>query len=187
MLKKPIPNIWELINGFEEWVSKEKGWNVNKFYDLIEVENEYYKFFWTHNFHIQTFKKILQRQSCSLGDDLSYRTVKMSYMVWMLNAPPEPSVWNLVKVTSCLSKRVAIYALNSTTSGTPNFLKLNETKNKVLEEFETFLMSKYGIKMEPLKSSTNFPDKPPSYERCYTASALKSCHISQSKLRTAIV
>lgn len=144
-----IPKVWELVNGFEEWVNKEKSWKVNKFYDLIAVENEYYKFFWTQNFHIQTFKKILQRQSCSLGEHLSYRTVKISYMVWMLNKTPEPAVWNLIKGTPCLSKRVSIYALSEPFGGVPNCLKLNETGNIVLEEFENFLTRKYGIKLHP--------------------------------------
>jgi len=149
ILKNSTVKIWDLVNRFEEWASEKKGWNIIKSYDLIAVGNEYHKFFWTQNFHLQTFKKILQRQSCSLGEHLSYRTVSISYMAWILNETPQPIVWNLIKKTPCLSKRVAIYALNKAYSGMPNCLKLNETENIVLEEFEKFLTRKYGIELEP--------------------------------------
>jgi len=138
--------IWELVDKFEEWVSKEKEWKVSRFYDLIQVKNEYYKFIWTQNFHLETFKKILSRQSCSIGDHCSYKTVGVSYMIWILNETPRPMVWKLVKKTPCLSKRVAIYAVNKAFSGVLNCLKLNETGNLVLDEFEKFLRREYGIK-----------------------------------------
>lgn len=138
--------IWELIDKFEDWVSKEKEWKVIRFYDLIQVKNEYYKFIWTQDFHLETFKKILSRQSCSIGDYRSYITVGVSYMIWILNEIPKPMVWKLVKRTPCLSRRVAIYAVTEAFSGIFNCLKLNETGNLVLNEFEKFLRREYGIK-----------------------------------------
>ncbi len=81
-------------------------------------------------------------------------------MTWILNETPQPIVWNLIKETPCLSKRVAIYALNEAYSGIPNCLKLNETENIVLEEFEKFLTREYGIKLEPFfQNLTNLPPK----------------------------
>jgi hypothetical protein len=80
---------------------------------------------------------------------LSYKTVKISYMVWILNETPRPMVWKLVKETPCLSKSVALYDLSGSFRGRINCLKLNETKNPVLEEFETFLNREYGIKLKP--------------------------------------
>ena len=114
------PKIWEIVNKFEEWISKEKEWKVSRFYDLIQIGNKYHKFIWTKNFHPETFKKILSRQSCSLGDHLSYRTVRVSYLAWILNETPRPMVWKLVKETPCLSKRVAIYTVNKAFNGILN-------------------------------------------------------------------
>jgi hypothetical protein len=70
-------------------------------------------------------------------------------MVWILNETPRPMVWKLVKETPCLSKSVALYDLSGSFRGRINCLKLNETKNPVLEEFETFLNREYGIKLKP--------------------------------------
>ena len=146
MLRVSNPKIWEIVNKFEEWVMKEKDWKVSRIYDLIQVNNDYYKFIWTQNFHLETFKKILSRQLCSLGDHLSYKTVSVSYMAWILNKTPGAMVWKLVKETPCLSKRVAIYTLNKAFTGIPNCLKLNKTQSIVLDEFEKLLAREYGIK-----------------------------------------
>ena len=152
--------IWELIDKFEEWVSKEKEWKVIRFYDLIHVKNEYYKFIWTQDFHLETFKKILSRQSCSIGDYRSYKTVEVSYLIWILNEIPRPMVWNLVKRTPCLSRRVAIYAVTEAFSGIFNCLKLNETHTIVLEEFENFLKTIFGIKLKNyFEKNTDIPAK----------------------------
>jgi hypothetical protein len=152
--------IWELVDKFKEWVNKEKGWKVNRLYDLLEVNNKYYKFFWTQNFHLETFKKIISRQSCSLGQKLSYKTVKVSYMAWILNETPRPIVWKLVKETPCLRKRVAIYTVNKSFNGVLNCLKLNETENIVFDEFENFLKLEYGIKPNSFFENTeNSPMK----------------------------
>ena len=67
-------------------------------------------------------------------------------MVWIFNETPRPMAWKLVKETPCLSKKVAIYTVNKDVSGVLNCLKLNETENIVLDEFEKFLKREYGIK-----------------------------------------
>jgi hypothetical protein len=113
------------------------------------VENEYYKFYWTRDFHPQTFKKILAKQSCSLGEHLAYKTVRVSYMVWILNETPSPMVWKLVKETPSFSKKVALYDLSEAFRGNLNCLKLDETGTPVLEEFEMFLNREYGIRLKP--------------------------------------
>ena len=74
-------------------------------------------------------------------------------MAWILNETPRPMVWKLVKETPCLSKRVALYDLCGVFGGRRNCLKLNETENPVLEEFEIFLNSEYGIKLKPFFST----------------------------------
>jgi hypothetical protein len=149
ILKNTTPKIWDLVNKFEEWVVEEKGWNINRFYDLIEVEDEYYKFYWTRDFHPQTFKKILARQSCSLGEHLSYKTVRPSYMAWILYEAPSISIWKIIKETPKFSRKVALYDLSEAFKGEPNCLKLNETETPVLEEFEMFLNREYGINLKP--------------------------------------
>jgi hypothetical protein len=72
--------------------------------------------------------------------------VGVSYIIWILNETPRPMVWKLVQKTPCLSKRVAIYTITEAFSGIFNCLKLNETGNLVLNEFEKFLRREYGIK-----------------------------------------
>ena len=70
-------------------------------------------------------------------------------MAWILNETPSPMVWKLVKETPCLSKKVAIYDLSEAFGGELNCLKLNQTENPVLREFEGFLNIEYGIKFKP--------------------------------------
>ena len=70
-------------------------------------------------------------------------------MAWILNETPSPMVWKLVKETPCLSKKVALYDLSEAFRGRFNCLKLNETENPVLEEFEMFLNREYGIRLKP--------------------------------------
>ena len=137
-----------------------KDWKVYPLYDLIQVNNEYYKFIWTNSFHGEAFKEIITKQSCSLGSHLSYQTVEASYIAWILAEKPETIVWNLVKNTPCLSKRVAIYSLNKSFGGIINCLKLNKTGNMVLSEFESFLEKEHGIKPKPFdENATNILTK----------------------------
>ena len=152
--------IWKVVDDFKEWASNRKDWKVYTVYDLIQVNNEYYKFIWTNSFHEETFKKIIRKQSCSLGSHLSYQTIKASYIAWILAERPKAIVWNLIKKTSCLSKRVAIYSLNKSFGGIINCLKLNKTGNMVLSEFESFLEKEHGIKPKPFdENATNILTK----------------------------
>lgn len=80
---------------------------------------------------------------------MSYKTVRVSYMAWILHVTPSPMVWKLVKETPSFSKKVALYDLSEAFRGKVNCLKLNETENPVLEEFEMFLNREYGIKLKP--------------------------------------
>lgn len=152
--------LWEVVDKFEDWACQKKGWKVIRSYDLIQQKNEYYKFMWTRNFHTETFKKILSKQSCSLGNHLSYKTVQVSYLIWILNESPMPMVWELIKKTPCLLKRVAIYAMNTSLMGVHDCLKLNETHTNVLDDFENFLKIEFGIKLKVyFENKTDIPEK----------------------------
>ena len=140
--------IWEVVNKFEDWACQRKDYKVIRSCDLIQEKGEYYKFMWTPNFRTETFKKILSKQSCSLGNHLSYKTVKPSYMVWILNETPKALVWELIKKTPCLSKRVAIYAIHTLFGEMPTCLKLNETHTNVLDDFENFLKTELGVRVK---------------------------------------
>ena len=70
-------------------------------------------------------------------------------MVWVLDETPLQTVWKLVNESSCFSKSVAIYDLSGVFGGELNCLKLNETENPVLREFEGFLNREYGIEFKP--------------------------------------
>ena len=80
---------------------------------------------------------------------MSYKTVKVSYMTWILNETPSIGIWKIVKETSGYSKNVALYDLSEAFRGRLICLKLNETESPVLEEFEMFLNREYGIKLKP--------------------------------------
>lgn len=58
-------------------------------------------------------------------------------------------VWALVKKNPQLNRKVALYDLSEAFREGHNCLKLNETKNLVLEEFEMFLTREYEIKLKP--------------------------------------
>jgi len=145
-LASSFPKVWNLIGEFKERCGK-KGWKAYPYDDLIETENEYHRFLWLHNLRPHTFRKVVMNPRCSIREGLSYRTVGLTYMAWVLPEALSESIWRIVKERAGLSRRVALYDLSSAYGGNTTCLGLNETKSVVLQEFECFLDGEYGIKL----------------------------------------
>ena len=143
---RALPKVWDLIGEFKEGCNT-KGWKAYPYDDLIETEEEYHRFLWLHHLHPHTFKKIVMNPLCSVREELSYRTVRLTYIAWVLPETPPTSIWQTVEEEAGLSGRVALYDLSCAYSGKSTCLKLNETKSVVLQEFERFLDTEYGIKL----------------------------------------
>ncbi len=141
-----FPKIWDLIDMFKERC-KQKGWNAYENEDLVETKNEYYKFIWVRSLHLSTFKKVVTSPLCAIRDGISYRTVRLTYMAWVLPETPSVSIWEMVKEAPSLSRKVAIYDLSRAYEGEFTVLKINETESVVLRRFEQFLNHEYGIKI----------------------------------------
>jgi len=158
ILKKHILKIWGLIDNFKEYCNKSKGWNVCENDDLIEAENEYHKFIWINHLHPNTFKRVVRNHLCSVQEGVSYRTVRISYMAWVLPEAPSESTTRIIAEEPLLSRKIAMYDLSEAYAGRPICLKLNETKSVVFHEFERFLSIEYQIKL-----SHWLPPLPPEF------------------------
>jgi hypothetical protein len=149
----PLPPIWALIAQFKASCSKEWTTSIDRsaYDNVIEAEHAYHKFFLTRHLHPTTFKKIVANSSCTLREGVSYRTVKLSYMAWVVSQSPSWDIWTyLSKQGPSFAKRVAYYDFSQVYDGVSRGYKLNETDSKVFQEFERQLTKHYGIEFEPL-------------------------------------
>jgi len=141
-----FPKVWDLICRFKEYC-RPKGWNVYENEDLIEVENQYHGLIWVSRLHPSTFKSVVTKPLCPIQEGISYRTVRLAYMAWVLPQTPSTIIWELVKEAPSLSRRIALYDLSQIYRGKSTCLKMNKTRSIVLQEFERFLNEKYGVNL----------------------------------------
>lgn len=144
-----IPRVWELIEHFKNRC-RLRGWRACEHEDLVEAQGEYHNFLWMHRVHFSTFKNLVMNPWCSLREGISYRTVRMAYMAWVLHESPPESVGQAIIGEPNLSKRVAIYDLSQAYAGRPLCLKINETDSAVFQEFEKFLNAEYELELRPI-------------------------------------
>ena len=147
-----FPKVWDLIDKFKERC-KPKGWNTYQNEDLIEAENEYHRFVWVNHLYPNTFKRVVLDKLwnlCAVREGGSYRTMSLSYLTWVLPETPSRTILQMFDDSLTLSKRVALYDLSGAYAGNMACLKVNETESVVLQEFERFLISEYGIKLAPM-------------------------------------
>ena len=134
----PFPKIWDILDEFKSFC-KSRGWKAYKNDNLIEADSEHHKFFWIRILYPDTFKKVVANPLCSICEGISYRTVKLSYIAWVLSEIPYLSIrLYMIKEVPSLLTKVAIYALNQAYKGEPTCLKLNETKSVVFHESEVY-------------------------------------------------
>ena len=146
-----LPKVWDLIDKFKEHC-KPKGWNAYQNEDLIEAENEYHKFVWVNHLYPNTFKRVVLDKLwnlCAVREGVSYRKLSLSYLAWVLPETPSRSIWRAFDDSPSLSTRVSLYDLSEAYAGNMACSKINETESVVLQEFERFLRSEYGIKFSP--------------------------------------
>jgi len=151
-----FPQVWDLIDKFKG-CCKSKGWNACEYDDMIEAENEWHKFFWIRSLHTNTFRKVIMNSLCSMREGISYKTVRLSYMAWVLPEKPSESITRTVAEEPRFSRKIAIYDLRDVYAGRPLCLKLNETKSVVFQEFEKFLSIEYDIKIQPIYTLPPLP------------------------------
>ncbi len=152
-----VPKVWELIEHFKNRC-RLRGWKACEHEDLIEARGEYHNFLWMHRVHFSTFKNVVMNPQCSIREGITYRTVRASYMAWVLHNSPPQIVGKTIIEEPNLSKRVAIYDLSQAYRGRPLCLKINETDSVVFQEFERFLNTEYRIELRP---TYRLPPLPP--------------------------
>jgi len=144
-----VPKVWELIEHFKNRC-RLRGWKACEHEDLVEAQGEYHNFLWMHRVHPSTFKNVVMNPCCSIREGITYRTVRASYMAWVLHDSPPESVGQAIIEEPNLSKRVAIYDLSQAYAGRPLCLKINETDSVVFQEFEKFLNIEYELELRPI-------------------------------------
>lgn len=116
-----FPRISDLIDEFKK-CCRSRGWKAYENDYLIEAENEYHKFFWIHHLHPSTFKKVVANSLCAICEGVSYRTVMLSYIAWVLPVTPSQSIWfYMIKEAPNLSRKVAIYDKSNLPGGAQMF------------------------------------------------------------------
>ncbi len=70
-------------------------------------------------------------------------------MAWVLPETPLVSIWQMVRNTPNLSRKVALYDLSQAYKEKPTCPRLNKTESVVLQEFERLLNTEYGIRLTP--------------------------------------
>ncbi len=150
-----FPKMWELIDKFKE-CCRLKGWSTFDNEDLIKAENEYHRLIWVNHLHINTFKRVVLNHLWNLHairEGVSYRTVRLSYMAWILPETPSESILQTFEESQTLSRKVALYDLSRAYEAHYTCMRKNETESAVLREFEQFLNTEYGIGLEPFSKS----------------------------------
>ena len=142
-------SIWDYIDKFKNHCYKSKNWKVYEGEDLIQVKNKFHKFVWIQHVRPFTFESMITNPLCAIREGVSYRTVRISFMAWVLPQPPAAAVLRLFEENPDISKWVALYDLSRISKDLPACSKLNETKSVVFQEFERFLSNCYGIELEP--------------------------------------
>ena len=157
----------DIIQSFEEYCNKLKGWQTYEGEDLVQVKNSFHKLIWIHDLMTETFKSVVMNPSCTIQSSLEafepfdyvngyvskkcpFRTVRISFMAWVLPKQPSIAILQFLERNPQIKKWVALYDLSRFFRSEPICAKLNKTKSPVFEEFERFLFNCYGTKFEPI-------------------------------------
>ena len=157
----------DIIQSFKEYCNKLKSWQTYESEDLVQVKNSFHQLIWIQNLLPETFKSVVMNPSCTIQSNLvnlgpfdyiereipkrcQYRTVRISFMAWVLPKQPSIGILEFFERKSQIQKWVALYDLSRFFRSEPICAKLNKTKSPVFEEFERFLFNCYGTKFEPI-------------------------------------
>ncbi len=140
----------DIIQSFNEYCNKLKGWQTYEGEDLVRVKNSFHKLIWIHDLMTETFKSVVMNPSCtiqssieSLGPfdyvepDISkkcpYRTVRISFMAWVLPKQPSIAILQFFERKPQIQKRFALYDLSRLCISEAICARLNKTKSPVVE------------------------------------------------------
>lgn len=142
-----VSKIWEILRRFKE-TCRFRGWKTAESEDWIETNNKYHSFLLARSVHLSSFKSIIANRKCIVRDGLSYRVVEASYMAWLFSESPPENLVNVFLEKPEFSRSVALYDLSPLMEGKKACFKLNYTDSPVFREFERFLESEFGVKIE---------------------------------------
>lgn len=142
-----VSKIWEILRRFKE-TCRFRGWRTAESEDWIEINNKYHSFLLARSVHPSSFKSIIANRKCVVRDGLSYRVVEASYMAWLFSESLPENLVNVFLEKPEFSRSVALYDLSPLMEGKKACFKLNYTDSPVFQEFERFLESEFGVKIE---------------------------------------
>jgi len=145
-----VPRLWDLIRSFKQ-ECESQGWKTSQNEDWIHSDNQYHNFLWTRTIHPSTFRRIAKTSKCAMREGIDYHVVDIAYTAWLFSESPPEELWKMITEDRNLAEKVAVYDLSRLHSGEPVCLRLNSTKSKVFNEFESFLQRKLGAKFKTPK------------------------------------
>jgi len=138
--------VWDILVKFKHFC-KDQGWKTCENEDWVEMGNSYHNFLWTREVSAASFRRIVANKKCVVRNALSYHVVEAAYTAWLFSETPPESLVKTVHENPELCKRIALYDLSQITEGKSTCVKLNKTESHVFREFETFLRTKYEVKV----------------------------------------
>jgi hypothetical protein len=159
-----IHNIWELLDRFKNQC-KLRNWEISEYEDWIKTsDGKYHNFLWIQLVHPSTFDRICRDYKVAIRDDISYRTVNVSYVAWLFLQSPTENMILKVKQNPEYTKRIAIYDLSRFFIDKSPCLNLNKTDSMVFREFEKFIECESGTEIEPIFKKPVLKMHPHSFE-----------------------
>jgi len=144
-----FPNVWDLVEMFKTERCR-KIWKIFEDEDLVNTGTEYHYFVWSRHIRPSTFRRVNKNLRFPIRDGASYRMVDVSYVAWITPEPVSERVTETLDEIPDLSRKIAMYDVSPMYMGRPVCLRINETNSVVFQEFERFLVEKYGVDFKPL-------------------------------------
>jgi hypothetical protein len=140
-----FPPIWNLIESFKKQCCS-IGWETCESEDWIKTgDGKYHLLLWTKTIHSSTFEKIVNRGKCGISRGNSYEVVEIAYISWLFEKSPPENLFTWIKENPELKRKIAIFDLSGTYTGTNICRRFNQTESNVFKEFEKFLQENWDI------------------------------------------
>lgn len=149
-----MSKIWEILRKFKH-LCENRGWRTSENEDWVEIGDVYHNFLWARNVHFSSFKKITSDKKCVVRKGLGYHVAEATYTAWLLSEEPSKNIVKVVSDNPEFSNRIALYDMSEVTIGRNCCTKLNKTDSQVFREFERFLQTELGARVQPILVLSN--------------------------------
>lgn len=85
--KVAFPGVWTLVERFNV-ICRSMGLKTYEREDLVENGGKHHKFLWVRKVYPATFRSVSLSRNCSIREGVSYKTVHVSYLAWVMSEDP---------------------------------------------------------------------------------------------------